>query len=408
MMYLRTLGRTSSFVLAKLVLQFVVLVLPASLSAQEGQWCIQLSHLYFSEQPFAMAREVPAVGPVRRQCGGTCWANAAATATEHRVKSAAGQDMRVSVEFYMTRVIGERFLKMVKNGLETSTEEIAPERVERRLGRKLTQAELDRLSFEEISFPSADGGTPELFPRMLRSYGVMPESVFKKVTKINYREMNQRLAIAAENYRSLYEKASNQGERDALLRKIELWLENFLAKNIGVAQTQFEWNGQSTTPKALFEQLDPLASRKIRTVYHSSYANKNFAKAKNEFYEATSAEMPAMLNLVRSEIDQGRSVYGGFLWSRKMLDLAGVMNVEVNRPMLGDATPIGRHAVAIVGYALDASGKNITALKIQNSWGTQRGKDGFYVVAPAEFWETVRYVQVLGPSTIDQAKPTGT
>jgi hypothetical protein len=388
------LHRRTATIVTRILLQLSILALPSGLFADEGQWCIQLSHLYFSDQPFAMSREVPALGPVRKQCGGTCWANAAATATEHRLKSASGQNIRVSVEFYMTRVIGERFLKAIKNGFETYTEDVAPERVERRLGRKLTKEEVDRLSFEVIDFPAADGGTPDLFPRMLRSYGVMPEATFTKVPKINYREMNQRLAIAAENYRSLYEKASNPADRAALEQKIVLWLESFLAKNIGSAPTKFVWNGQETTPKALYEQLDPLSSRKIKTVYHSAFAKAKFANKSNEFYESTSAEMPEMLNLIRSEIDQGRSVYGGFLWSRKMLELAGVMNVEANRPMFGDATPVGRHAVAIVGYALDASGNNITALKIQNSWGNKRGKDGFYVVAPKEFWETVRYVQL--------------
>lgn len=101
------------------------------------------------------------------------------------------------------------------------------------------------------------------------------------------------------------------------------------------------------------------------------------------------APLPKMVEIIKQQIDKGNSVWIGYDHDSYFVDnKTGAMTIEgmASLPMNPHITRADRnqvdlyyggHATQIVGYEVNDAGE-IVAFKMQNSWGTDVGRGGFY------------------------------
>jgi aminopeptidase C len=340
-----------------------------------------------------MEKELPLLGKIRKQCGGTCWLHASLVAQEHRISDRIGSETPLSIEHLVVAATMDRFKNAVVNGLK-GREEVIPEvHVQNRLNRPLTQEEIDRLIVETSVSPSADSGSVGEFVKLAQLYGTIPKDAFEFGREpLDWGVLRARVLDAAKFHHLRYRELATEAEKAAYLSKAEAWMQNFLKLHVGRSPESFLFEGREYSPKEFFKAFDYAADAPIKNYFSTAhYMKPDRPPTPNQ----TSKLLPPteMIQLIRHQIDRGFAVYGGFLWSRFMLNVAGVMLVQESRPA-GSGGSHGKHAVAITGYALDQNGE-VSAFKLQNSWGERRGNRGFYVIGIEEFKRAIRNIQIV-------------
>lgn len=178
-----------------------------------------------------------------------------------------------------------------------------------------------------------------------------------------------------------------------------------------------------------FDQLMPKYSSDFNPVSYARrfvpeiYHRKAIAIKLNEVAEITmqasndkiiEIEIARALPVIKSTIDSGRSVYLSFENNKAFARHAHgllTMNPLINtaqKPLTQSQqknfkTPARIHAVQIVGYNLDQHG-NLIGFKIQNSYGSKSGVNGYYYMDINYFKAFAKYIAIFDSFDVEIPK----
>ena len=268
-----------------------------------------------------------------------------------------------------------------------------------------------------------DGGQWDMFANVVRKYGVIPKDVYDETwqsenTRGMNRILNRGLKVAAAKLR----KMVNDGVDEMLIlkRKNELLGEiyGFLCCCYGEPPRQFDFEyvdkdrnyhiERGLTPVAFAEKYAlPVLDQTVSVIhaptadkpYHETYTIRYLGNVEggrpvkhlnltmDEFKAAVIAQMKAG-KVVWFGSDVGH--YGNRdkgIWDDNCFndELLSGMDLHMSKAdMLDYGLAAMNHAMVLTGVNLDENGQP-TRWKIENSWGDERGKKGYYICSDSWF-----------------------
>ena len=268
-----------------------------------------------------------------------------------------------------------------------------------------------------------DGGQWDMFANIVRKYGVIPKDVYDETwqsenTRGMNRILNRGLKVAAAKLR----KMVNDGVDEMLIlkRKNELLGEiyGFLCCCYGEPPRQFDFEyvdkdrnyhiERGLTPVAFAEKYAlPVLDQTVSVIhaptadkpYHETYTVRYLGNVEggrpvkhlnltmDEFKAAVIAQMKAG-KVVWFGSDVGH--YGNRdkgIWDDNCFndELLSGMDLHMSKAdMLDYGLAAMNHAMVLTGVNLDENGQP-TRWKIENSWGDERGKKGYYICSDSWF-----------------------
>ena len=268
-----------------------------------------------------------------------------------------------------------------------------------------------------------DGGQWDMFANIVRKYGVIPKDVYDETwqsenTRGMNRILNRGLKVAAAKLR----KMVNDGVDEMLIlkRKNELLGEiyGFLCCCYGEPPRQFDFEyvdkdrnyhiERGLTPVAFAEKYAlPVLDQTVSVIhaptadkpYHETYTIRYLGNVEGgrpvkhlnltmeEFKAAVIAQMKAG-KVVWFGSDVGH--YGNRdkgIWDDNCFndELLSGMDLHMSKAdMLDYGLAAMNHAMVLTGVNLDENGQP-TRWKIENSWGDERGKKGYYICSDSWF-----------------------
>ena len=265
-----------------------------------------------------------------------------------------------------------------------------------------------------------DGGQWDMMVSIIKKYGIVPASVMPETeqscgTMELMRLLNTKLRKDAVELRAL---AAAGG--DTAARKDEMLAELFKALCIcfgrPVDQFDFEYtdkNGvyhvdRGLTPVSFYEKYIGLALEDYVSVIHAPTQDKPFGKTYTVKYLGNVVEgsvrhlnlpMEEVKELVIAQLKAGEPVWfgsdcskfgnrDGGIWDPNCFiygDVLGGMNLDMTKEERLDYRDSAmNHAMILCGVNLDADGKP-NRWKIENSWGEDAGRKGYFVASDAWF-----------------------
>lgn len=269
-----------------------------------------------------------------------------------------------------------------------------------------------------------DGGHFAMFKNLVKKYGVVPSSVMPdSAVSSSTKELNAFLhRILAADFLALKEAQDPKKEKEAMLQDIYRLLTICLGvppKSFVYEYTDKDEKAQriQTTPKEFFdtyvgEELEDWVSLAHVPMLHFPPYEKVGAPLVNNVVEGEHAfffnvSMDEFKHAVLSELKAGRPVWfgadvgaeslrkEGFLVKDilRLDELTGI-NPNIDKGQLLD-TRVSHcsHAMAFTGANIEEGGR-VSRYKVENSWGEENGKKGFYVMDEAWFETYVHQIFV--------------
>jgi bleomycin hydrolase len=280
-----------------------------------------------------------------------------------------------------------------------------------------------------LKTPLPDGGFWHMSADVIKKYGAVPKDNMPETHNSgNTDQMNglieHRMRIDVVELADLAKKCD--AEKKSLKKKLELLrakkitmlkdIYRMLVLNLGLPPTEFEWryvdkndsliDGGKFTPKGFFEQAVgvDLDEYVVLANVPTQELGKNYAiklgRGQLEGMDWTflNVDIQVMKDLtfkvlmdtlpVQFSVDMGQQVSGnaGFM-ALNLFDFESLLGV--NFPFDKSAWILGRecapnHAMVIVGVDTLAGSKP-SKWKIENSWGTDRGEGGFFLMTDEWF-----------------------
>ena len=269
-----------------------------------------------------------------------------------------------------------------------------------------------------------DGGQWDMFVSLANKYGLCPKNVYPETnTSSATRETSQLINFTIRKFASdahaLYQEKGATAvaeEKEAVLKKIYSLLVN--AYGVPPQKFNFEYTDKdgnyhiekNFTPlsfkkKYLGDSLDdyvslinaPTKDKKFNTTYTVQYLG-NVVGGKQVTH--LNVDMLRMKELILKQLNDGRIVWFGSdvafyrendegAWDDTRFDLKTPFGLDFKMDK-GESLDYHasqmNHAMCITGVAFDHIGHQIpTKWKIENSWGKDRAKDGYYIMSDTWF-----------------------
>ncbi|MCC6477285.1 C1 family peptidase [bacterium] len=288
---------------------------------------------------------------------------------------------------------------------------------------------MDRELSKQLEDPVGDGGYWPYVVSLVEKYGVVPKKVMGETnSSANTGRMHAILTALlrrdAATLRSMAASGKSAEELRAEKAKMLPDVMRLLVINYGVPPTEFEWRTTDTTGKAsdpvtftpqdFYKEVVQVDFSEYVTV--ACYPNQPFGK--NYSISATNpmADEPdiSFINVdaktmkdlaLKALLDSNRVWFGCDVgqesYSKKGLLVRGVYNYEelfgleldMNKPdRLNYRSQSSNHAMVLVGVDI-VDGKP-RKWRVENSWGKDRGDDGFFTMSDDWFDEYVMDVIV--------------
>ena len=275
--------------------------------------------------------------------------------------------------------------------------------------------------------PLNDGGQWDMIVNLVNKYGVCPKEAYPDSanaeasgTFVNY--LTSKLREDAVELRKMIK--SGQSEEEVIARKEEMLAEVYrvLVISLGEPPVAFDWvvknkKGEliqefGITPQQFYEKYVGMDVNDYISLINAPTADKPFNKLYTvKFLGNVIEDRPVTyLNLEIDKVKEaaikqlkdGHPVWFGSdvgkfgqrkagIWDPKTLDIAQFLNIEYNftkgdRLTYGDSAM--NHAMVLLGVNLNEEGKP-DRWKIENSWGKDAGRNGYYVCSDEWFDEFV-------------------
>lgn len=291
-----------------------------------------------------------------------------------------------------------------------------------------------RLMAHLLADPVGDGGQWDMFRSLVKKYGVCPkEAMPETACSRNTREMDDYLTRylrgAARRLRESHE--AGVGACDLQSMKAEMMREvtSLLVTCLGEPPASFDVRLRDKddklvlkgtfTPRSFFEQVVDMNVDDYVSVISANTADKPFGHTYTVSRLGNVVEdggvrylnlpVERLKQLAVAQLEAGLPVWFGCDVCQSYLSKEGVMDtasIDVDSlfgfPVEGALTRSERldygesvmtHAMVLEGVNLDEAG-HPTLWKVENSWGDERGKDGFDSITDAWFDEYVYQVVV--------------
>ena len=270
-----------------------------------------------------------------------------------------------------------------------------------------------------------DGGQWNMFVAIVRKHGLVPKAFMPETeSSQKTRRMNGVLqAVLRHGAKALRAAAEAGGPEQARAEKAEVLkvVHRVLCIHLGTPPERFDWQWIDKdrgfhrdgviTPKEFVENYvdlpiddyvclvhDPRPSSPIGRTFTVEYLG-NVLGAPPVTY--LNVEIPLMKKIAQETLESGEPVWFGCdvdkmmsseygIWDARLYDLRGVYDAEfsldkADRLLFHDT--LMTHAMLFTGVDVAEGGPR--RWRVENSWGPDRGKDGFYTMNDSWFDEYV-------------------
>ncbi len=274
--------------------------------------------------------------------------------------------------------------------------------------------------------PLDDGGQWDMAINIIRRHGVVPKSVMPETQSSSCtRAMNQRLLhrlrAGARALRELRGSGAPMEAARAAKSDILTDVHRILAIHLGTPPTRFEWQWNDKdrefhrdgemTPQAFAEKYVTLPIDDYVCLVHDPRETSPFGKTFTVEHLGNvvggapvvylNVEMDLMKRLARECIVGGEPVWFGCdvgqmmerklgLWDRELFDYKTLYGASFDldkAQRLDHHQSLMTHAMLLTG--VDVSGDRARRWRVENSWGDDNGRKGFFVMNDSWFDEYV-------------------
>ncbi len=275
----------------------------------------------------------------------------------------------------------------------------------------------DRKMHFLLSYGVGDGGQWDMYVDLVKKYGIVPKSAFSETEQSNNTNLSTKLAnsalrkFASEVY---HLKAEGKGKEEMLALKGEYMkkIYNLLTDCFGVPPTKFDYEYvdvdnnyhilKDMTPKQFFEEYVGAEIDEYVSIIHGPTKDKEYYQTYNvelvgnviDAKPITHLNLPLerIEELIIKQLENGEVVWFGSdvsyygdrtngSWNDSAFDYETPFALDFKfdkADMLDFYNSAMNHAMVITGVDL-IDGKP-TRWKIENSWGDDIGKKGYFVI----------------------------
>lgn len=283
-----------------------------------------------------------------------------------------------------------------------------------------------------LSAPLNDGGQWDMFCNLLKKYGAVPKDVMpESVSSSQTREMNYYLTTKLREFACTIREKYENGVEISELRRIkdEMMYEIYkiLCICLGKPPEHFDFEVRTEddryirrvniSPKEFFDEYVGWNLDDYVSLINSPTSDKPFNHSYTVRYLGNVKEGKAVryLNLeieelkkaALAQLQDGKPVWFGADVDHSMTSEEGIMDPGIFRAdaifgtefklskgqRLDYSQSLMNHAMALVGVNLDENGKP-ERWRVENSWGKEKGKEGYYVMSDEWFDEYVFQIVV--------------
>ncbi|GMA63923.1 C1 family peptidase [Alicyclobacillus fastidiosus] len=273
-----------------------------------------------------------------------------------------------------------------------------------------------------LQAPLQDGGQWDMFVNLVEKYGVVPqcvmaESYHSSKSAVMNRLLTSKLRKEASDYRACY----RQGTSVADLRdKKQLFLGEFyrlLCYFLGTPPTTFDFEYRDKdnvfhrdtglTPQTFFEKYARVDLKDYVSIIHAPTSDKPYDRTYTVKYLGNveggndvvylNVDIDTVKRLALAQLQDGESVWFGCDVGKRSDSESGIMDARLfdyegaldtsfamtKAERLDYGESVMTHAMVFTGANV-IDGK-VNRWKVQNSWGKDAGKDGFFVMSDAWF-----------------------
>lgn len=281
----------------------------------------------------------------------------------------------------------------------------------------------DREMHHILSNPNPDGGEWHLIANLIRKYGLVPKQVMPDTwSRENSRFMNQILNYKQREFAAVLRTQHEKGKSEELLRtrKQQMMEELYRIISIfmGLPPEKFTWGYRDKdknyhqdvdiTPNEFHNKYLPLPLDDVYALlscptleYHKTYTVPFFNNMPNTRWHWLNLPIRDLKRIAIKMLKNGETcLYGcdvtqdshskdGLMWDNLYdFDLVFKTRFVMDKPTrLNYQQSRCTHAMVLIGVEM-INGKP-TRWKVENSWGTEVGKKGFFIMSDTWFDEHV-------------------
>ncbi len=279
-----------------------------------------------------------------------------------------------------------------------------------------------------LAHPLDDGGQWNMFVNVLQKHGVVPQAVMPETeSSSNTRRMNEILLTRLRSgAMSLRQEAAGEAEEESLQQmKQEILAEIYriLSIHLGTPPASFDWqwndkerefhrDGEMTPLEFAGQYIEPALDEFVCLVHDprpSSPVGKTFTVeylgnvVGGGIVKYLNVDIETMKQLTRATLVDGTPVWMGCdvgkmmrrdqgIWDAELFDYDGVYDVDLQMPKherLVHHDTLMTHAMLFTGVDVidEEDGPQTRRWRVENSWGDENGKKGFYVMNDSWFDE---------------------
>ena len=265
-----------------------------------------------------------------------------------------------------------------------------------------------------------DGGQWDMFVNIVKKYGIVPKSAFDETYQSsNTRQMNYVIATKIRQFASIASKLAKENKREEIREIKEKILEElyiFLCMNFGVPVEEFDFEyvdsmgnyhlEENYTPLSFFEKFVGNSLDEYVSIINAPTEDKPFNKTFTVKYvgnvidgkeiEYLNLEINEFKELCLKQLrdrevvwfgsDCGKYGDGLGVWDDQMFDYERTFGFSIDiekGEMLKYKSSAMDHAMVITGVSFKDN--KVSKWKIENSWGTEKGHNGYYLMSDSWF-----------------------
>lgn len=276
-----------------------------------------------------------------------------------------------------------------------------------------------------LTDPLCDGGQWDMFANLVEKYGVVPKDAMpESAASSQTAEMDRYLTRKLREFACALREAYAKGEKvEALRARKEEMLETIyrmLCISLGTPPKKFTYETRDKdkkfirisdiTPQEFYKQYVGLDMDDYISLINAPTADKPYYKMYTVQYlgNVKGARQVKYLNLPAEELKlaaiaqlkDGKAVWFGSDVGQSSSRVGGLLDLNVydSTSLFGTDFPMTKaqrldygeslmtHAMVLTGVNLDEDGKP-TRWRVENSWGKDAGKEGYYVMSDRWFDE---------------------